>query len=382
MDLNDYFDPVSLPKPLLRNVAATEEFARRLTVHVPDQPIRDVGDFDVALLGVPEDRLSDNKGASEAPDHIRSKLYALSRLRGSLKIIDLGNMRVGNTPGDTQYGLEDILFHLLENEVIAIVLGGTQEITLPACRAVEKYRGRSRLVTLDARLDLSKGDDTLRSDNWLEELLDREGTLRSLGYQEYLVNPRDTERLQKHGHTARRLGRVREDLSDHEPCFRDTEVHSYDLSVVRMSDAPGTLNPSPNGLSGTEVCQLALYSGLSDRVTSFLVTEVNPRLDPRDQTAHLAAQMTWFFLSGLSRRTREQPDPSSEHFIQFILDLPATEEKITFLKSHLTNRWWFLSPVPDKVTGKKEWIPCSYRDYQMASHREIPERWFSLVQKS
>ena len=63
MDLNDYFTPVSLGKPpysLLRNKA---KFGRNITIHTPDIPLQNQEQYDLALLGVEEDRNSENKGA-------------------------------------------------------------------------------------------------------------------------------------------------------------------------------------------------------------------------------------------------------------------------------------------------------------------------------
>ncbi len=382
MDLNDYFDPVSLPKPLIRNVHARDEFGRRLTIHTPDTPVPELRDFDMALMGVPEDRSSRNKGSLEAPDHIRQKLYSLARLRNNVRMIDLGNMRPGSSPSDTFYGIRDIVFHLLENDVIPVIMGGTQEITLGCHEAVRKYRGRSRILTLDARLDMDKGEEKISSDSWLEQIIrEKRGKtgFTNLGHQEYLVSPADLERLTKKGYRSYRLGRIRENIPYYEPFFRDSDIHSFDLSAVRQSDAPGTLNPSPNGFSGNEICQLALFSGLSDHISVFIVTEVNPRLDVRDQTTHLAAQMIWFFASGLAQRVRETPDPDHENFTQYNIDPEETGHQIAFLKSNRTNRWWFLTPLPDKVTGRQEWVACSYEDYLMAGQREIPERWLDFL---
>jgi arginase family enzyme len=261
-------------------------------------------------------------------------------------------------------------------------MGGTQEITLGCHEAVMKYRGHTRLLTVDARLDMDKGEEEISSDTWLKKILEeKEGKTRyiNLGHQEYLVSHADLDRLSQKGFHSYRLGHVREDLSYYEPLFRDADIHSFDLAAVRQSDAPGTLNPSPNGFSGNEICQMALFSGLSDHVSVFLVSEVNPRLDMSGQTAHLAAQMIWFFSHGLAQRVQETPDPANEEFTQFIINLTGTDHKITFLKSTRTDRWWFLSPLPDKHTGKQEWVACSYRDYLMAGKQEIPERWLDLL---
>ena len=384
MDLNDYFDPVSLPRPLIRNVHPKEEFGKRLVIHTPDFPIPEVKGYELAFMGVPEDRNSPNKGAQEAPDYIRQKLYSLSKLRPSIKMIDLGNMRPGSSPTDTLYGIRDIVFHLLENEVIPVIMGGSQEITLGCHQAVLKYRGRSRILTVDARLDMDKGEAEITSDNWLKDVIHqapgKTGYL-NLGHQEYLVSAADLERLTQLGYRSYRLGRIREDLSYYEPFFRDSEIHSFDLSAVRQCDAPGTLNPSPNGFSGYEICQMALFSGLSDHVSAFIVTEVNPRLDDREQTSHLAGQMIWFFSSGLAQRIQEIPDPGNENFTQYSIDPEETGHSITFLKSNRTDRWWMQSPLPDKLTGQKEWVACSYQDYVVAGKRKIPERWLDLLRQ-
>jgi len=140
MDLNDYFDPVSIQKPLIRNVRPGDEMVKKLVIHTPNRPISNLPGFDIALLGIPEDRNSQNKGASTAPDHIRQIFYSLSRIRNKIKIIDLGNMRLGKTPADTYFGIRDIVINLLENHVVPVIMGGTQDITYGCYEALMKLK--------------------------------------------------------------------------------------------------------------------------------------------------------------------------------------------------------------------------------------------------
>ena len=380
MDLNDYFDPVSIQKPLTHHVRPNDEFGKKLTIHTPDQPICDLTHFDIALMGVPEDRNSRNKGSSSAPDYIRQKLYTLSKIRNKIKIIDLGNMRPGKTPADTYYGIRDIVVHLLGNRVVPVIMGGTQDITYGCHKALMKFKNQSELITVDARLDLDKGIKEITSDNWLGKILKSKSSgihYTNLGHQEYLVSSRDLGKLKKQGYSSFRLGKVWSDIKYFEPFFRDAFIHSFDISAVRQSDAPGTFNPSPNGFSGREICQMALFSGLSDHVSAFLLTEVNPLLDNRDQTSHLAAQIIWYFVDAFSQRILEVPSGEDENFTQYIISLADTDYKLTFLKSNQTNRWWIKSPDDKEVN----WIACSYLDYQMASNQEIPERWLNFFKK-
>jgi len=37
------------------------------------------------------------------------------------------------------------------------------------------------------------------------------------------------------------------------------------------------------------------YAGMSDKLSSFGIYEINPLFDNHDQTSHLAAQMIWYF---------------------------------------------------------------------------------------
>ncbi len=380
MDLNDYFDPVSIQKPLTRHVRPGDELGKKLVIHTPGRSVPDLQGYDLALLGVPEDRNSQNKGASSAPDPVRQKLYTLSRIRNKIQMIDLGNMRPGKTPADTWYGLRDIVFHLLEKRVVPVIMGGTQDITGACYEALVKYKKDPGLLTVDARLDLSKGAREYSSGNWLEKIIKKKHAgfhYTNLGHQEYMTGPGDLEKLRKRGYRSYRLGRVRSDMKYFEPCFRDAHIHSYDISAVRQSDAPGTFITSPNGFSGLEMCQMARFSGLSDQVSVFLVTEVNPLLDNRDQTAHLAAQVIWYFADAFSQRVIETPDPENENFTQYIVSLADSPYKLTFLKSNRTDRWWI--KTPDEQNTK--WKACSYEDYQMAGRQEIPERWLDFFKQ-
>ena len=109
MNLNDYFDPVSLEKPTHHILDNPSAFCRNIAIHTPQFPIHDLDQYKVAIIGVPEDRNSINTGSSQAPDKIRNKLYQLIRTGFKFKIIDLGNMKVGKNHDDTIYGLRDIV---------------------------------------------------------------------------------------------------------------------------------------------------------------------------------------------------------------------------------------------------------------------------------
>ena len=74
MPLNSYFDPVSLERPEIDYLDKQEAFSHHISIHTPDQPIKELDKHQVAIMGVPEDGNGFVRGSSEAPDAVR-KFY-------------------------------------------------------------------------------------------------------------------------------------------------------------------------------------------------------------------------------------------------------------------------------------------------------------------
>ena len=127
-----------------------------------------------------------------------------------------------------------------------------------------------------------------------------------------------------------RLGEIRADLTEAEPIIRNADMASFDLSSIRNSDAPANNNVTPNGFYGEEVCKLARYAGLSDKLTSVGFYELNPEIDDRGQTAHLLAQIVWYFIDGFYHRKNEIPERDNKEFLKEISFSDGSAEQSTF----------------------------------------------------
>jgi hypothetical protein len=205
----------------------------------------------------------------------------------------------------------------------------------------------------------------------------------NIGYQSYFVGTDQVELMEKLYFDAYRLGNVRKDMEEVEPIVRNADILSFDMTAIRQSDAPGNGNASPNGFYGEEACQIVRYAGMSDKLTTFGLYEVNPSLDIRSQTAHLAAQMLWYFLEGYYNRKRDVPLMGKNGFTKFRVSMKQSEQEIVFYKSDKSQRWWMEVPVPSgKVKYQRHhMVPCSYKDYETACRDEMPERWWQAFQK-
>jgi len=379
MELNHYFEPVALDKPG-ESVSLNEDvFGRNIRVNTASHPIDEISNYQIALIGVPEDRNSFNRGASNAPDRIREKLYPLYKVSDKIRIIDLGNLKATPTAGDTYFGLRDVMLELLNNQVTAVVLGGSQDLTYGAFLAFEQARPPVNLVTIDSRINA--GAEAVSSDSWLQSVWKSTKLLRyaHVGHQQCLVSPRYPAQMDQMGFESIRLGVLRNNLAQAEPSLRDAHLVSFDISAVRQSDAPANPFASPNGLYAEDSCQLARYAGLSDHVSCFGIFEINPAFDHQGQTAHLAAQMVWYFTEGFMQRRTETPSSGNPDFKVFIVNHEDMEHELTFYKSQVTNRWWM--EVPEIKSGKAYTIACTQDEYQQASNHDIPDLWWRTFQR-
>ncbi len=379
MNLNDYFDPVDLVKPDEFLVNNDSLFSKNIRVNTPSTPIDEISDYQIALVGVPEDRNSNNRGSSLAPDRIRGKLYQLFKVNDKTKIIDLGNLKQGNSYSDTYVGLQDVLNELINNHLTIIILGGTQDLTSACFKTYEKIKNSINVVSVDYTID--NNDSPSGSDNYLSYILASNKVFKfsNIGHQQYRTDPQRIEWLEDNLYESVRLGSLKNKIYLVEPIFRDCDLVSFDIGALRQSDAPGRINPSPNGLFADEACQIARYSGMSDRTTCFGIFEINPKLDLNDMTSHTAAQMIWYFIEGFSIRKSEHPSSENPDFKFFIISHDNMEHDITFIKSHRTDRWWM--EVPIIKTGKKIMVACSFEDYQQACNHDIPDIWWKSFRK-
>jgi len=385
MDLNDYFNPVSIEGPDFEHLPVQAGFPHNIAVNTDNTPVKDISKYKIAILGVPEGRNSPNAGSSNSPDIIRKQLYRLAKIPGKSKIIDLGNMKQGVTFNDTIAGLTDILAMLLQEGLFPVIIGGSSALIPAIDKAISQQNARYTLTAVDPRIDFNNERKEPNSFNYLNTILNNHKSTFdhyiNIGYQTYLNDQQVINRFLKRKSDLIRVGDVRQAIYLTEPLFRDSDVVVFDISAVRQSDAPGTDTPSPNGFYGEEICLLSRYSGISDKLKVFGLFDVNPDFDIRSQTSGLAAQIIWFFLEGFSQKQYETPVLSisnSGRFIKYHVRVTDLDDDMIFIKSNLTDRWWMEFP------GDKDqyiYVSCSHEDYLKANHNEVPDRWIKAVDR-
>lgn len=383
MDLTILFSPID--ESIYSGIKPANSFAKSIKLYGEKMP--DIKGAHIALFGVNESRGSDvNKGASQAPDEIRRKLYGLKKGTGLYNIVDLGNLNPGIDLDETYVRIGEVVRILLENNVLPVVLGGTHDLDFGQYRGYEEMEKLVSFLNIDAFLDLDDKKETTASRQHVHKILLHEPnylfSYTHLAHQLYLIDPMAASVLEKLYFEAYRLGHMRTNLAEMEPTVRNADLLSFDITAIKSADAPGNAHAQPFGLTGEEACQLCWYAGQNEKLSSIGFYEYNPDFDDvHKKTASVIATMIWYFIEGFYHRKNESNFRSND-FLRYTVAMPTEPEAITFYKSKFTEKWWMeVSPQHANRYSRNSIVPCSYNDYQTATKGEIPERYINTLAK-
>jgi arginase family enzyme len=335
----------------------------------------DLENVKIAIFAVNEDRNSQNNfGCGEGLHAIRTKLYELFPGNWDTNIADLGTVEKGNQVSDTYFAVKEIIVSLIKRNIIPIIIGGGQDITYINYRAYDALEQSVNITTVDSRFDLGNLEEELTSQSYLSKIIMQEPNnlfnYCNVGYQTYFNSQEEISLLDNLFFDTYRLGEAKV-LENIEPALRNADIVSIDIGAVRQSEAPANNNSSPNGFYGEEICAISRYAGISDKVSSFGIYEYNSKHDNNDQTAHLIAQMIWYFIEGVNFRVKDYPFSGKENYQKFTV-LLEDDDPLLFYKSNKSGRWWMeINILSNNKYKRHALIPCTYKDYTDATKQEI-----------
>jgi len=389
MDISIYFEPVRLKGYHFADKTRRKLMGDVVTAYLQPGDFPSLEKVDLAVFGVGEDRNSFfNNGSGLAPDTIRKEFYQLFQGNFNLNMVDLGNVLCGHTISDTYFALTSILTELLERNIMPIILGGSQDLTFAQYKAYEKLGRIINIAAVDPQFDIGTSGEKLTSRSYMSHIILQQPNYlfnyTNIGFQTYFVDQQAINLMKNLYFDTYRIGMVRANMEEVEPMVRNADMISVDIGCIRASDAPGNAHASPNGFYGEEICQIMRYAGLSDKLTSLGIYEVNPRLDRHAQTVQLAAQMIWYFIDGFYSRKGDFPPDKKNDLVKYTVTMKDFKDEVIFYQSHKSERWWMEVPIRSKHRERYErhhLVPCSYQDYQIACQNTLPDRWWQTYQK-
>ena len=346
-------------------------------------------DFDIAVIGVMEERGStNNQGCGDAPNRIREQFYGLFHRFENVKILDLGNIKAGNSYRDTYFALTAVISELVKKEVIPIIIGGSHDLTYANYQAYENLEQVVNLVTIDRSIDLGLLEEDITDKNFINHIVMHQPNFlfnySSVGYQSYFVDKEIDSLMERMHFDAYRIGAVRSNMEEMEPIVRNADIVSFDVNALKSSDSSAYCEPNPNGFSGEEACRIPRYAGLSDKLTSIGFYNYNPIFDKNSNSAMLLAQMIWYFIEGFESRKGDYPVATKSKYTKYHVAIEEGKHELLFYKSEFSGRWWMEVPFPADLKSKfvrHQMVPCSYMDYEKAINGTMPDRWWQTFQK-
>lgn len=340
-----------------------------------------------AIFGIRENRNDvDYMGAEVNFENFRKALYSLYPGNWSGKIIDLGDIQKGATIADTLFAVKQITEELLLKKVIPIILGGSQDMAYGQYRAYDAIGKMVNYVNIDGRFDLGDAEKPMTNKSYIGKIIVDEPynlfNYCTIGYQSYYNPPQEIGLMDKLYFDAFRLGDIVADIKSVEPLLRDADIVTLDATSIKGAFLSISGDESPNGFDGREICAVSRYAGISNKVTSFGVYELNGSTESKSG-AMLIAQMIWYFIEGVNFRVKDDDFNDENCFTTY--NVPIDDEILTFKKSSKTGRWWIELPFISNVNNKlkrQTLLPCTYGDYLGAIQQEIPERWYKARRKN
>jgi len=360
-----------------------QALGRHIHVHTERDGLPVLALASLAIVGVKESRNAYEKKPEKLDTSgIRLQLYKLMMGNWNSNIVDMGDIEEGESVEDTYFVVKEIVAGLLEENIIPIIIGATQDITYPTYRAFDTIVDMINLVAIDSRFDFGMDDELISSHSYMSKIItDKPNNLfnfSNIGYQSYFNAQEEVDLMERLFFDAYRLGDVAADITLAEPVLRNAHLVSLDVRAVRASEIGLSNNFSPNGFTGREICAISRYAGLSDNVRVFGLYE----MENTNQSQQLIAQLIWYFIEGFNFRISESPSAHNDDFTKYTV--PTETEQLVYYKSHFTDRWWVEVPsilTSHTKTNSPALLPCTEKDYLDACDQNIPDRWFKAYKK-
>jgi hypothetical protein len=379
----EYLEPVNQEFQERVNAFPNQSLSNLVSFYEGESDI-DFKGIDLALICIKDARNSVYEQKSDFfYDGIRTQLYQMYVGNWKLKMIDLGDIQKGEQVSDTAFVLKSILSELYRKSIVPMVLGGSQDFTFYQYRAFDGIKYMVNLSSADHKFDLGNSDLPMDSQSYVGKMIIDEPynlfNYCNLGYQTYLSPQEEIDLMDKLFFEAVRLGELKHDFTRAEPVLRDSDLTSIDIYCVKSSEIADSNHKNINGFSTFELCKLSRYAGMSDKLSSFGVFELQA-MNKSEGLIQLVSQMLWYFMEGFSLRLNEEVTEKNSNFTKY--SVPIQDEVLVFYKSEISNRWWIKIPNDNNNAHKPALLACDLKDYKDAISSIIPDRWLKAKYKN
>lgn len=380
MDISYFFQPIEI------DFFKDESIASMIISHAEGN-FPEIEKGTIALFYCPEFRNGSEEYHGQSDARFREEFYNLfPNANWEKKIYDLGNLLPGEKIEDTYFALSQVAEELIKQDVIPIIIGGTQDLLFPLYQGYKNLEQSVNITTIDSKMDFGSPDIGIYNSGFLSQILTHTPSFlfnySVIGLQAPFIKQSEMDLFEKLYFDTLRLGEFNADFRKAEPLIRNADILNIDLKALKSSDLKGKEYNSPNGFYAEQACQIAKYTGVSDKVSSFGIFNYFPGIAL--EAHQLVAQLIWYFIDGIADRKGDFPKCAKTEYKKFMVHHEAFENDLIFYKSNKSERWWMEVPHPKKEHTRYDrhhLIPCNQDDYEFALKNEIPDLWWRTYQK-
>lgn len=379
----DFLTPIDDAVLGVTSLLPKQVMGKSIQVYTEKLGFPDLKNIGIAIIGVQESRNSYYPVLDYEINSFRRFFYQLYPGNWKVQLADLGDLPSGENPEDTYFALKEIIKHLRQVNIIPVIIGGSQDLTIALYRSFEKTNQWVNMVAVDNRFDFSQEEELISGRSYMSEIImetpSKLYNFTNLGYQSFLIAQEELDLMDKLFFEAYRLGYVLDFPEKTEPIFREADITSFDMKVLSAL-ADGTYPKGmPNGIDSRTICSLARYAGISDRVSVAGFFEL-----PNSPIFHqLLAQTIWYFIEGVNCRFGEYPVAITQGFTKY--NVPMSDRDLVFYKSEKSQRWWIALEVENYLNNKSQrstLLSCTHEDYVEACRDILPDRWWKATKRS
>jgi len=126
----------------------------------------------VAIIYVPEFRNGEENIQNKQNENFREFFYELYvGTDWNKKIFDCGTILPGKEISDTYFALTQVVSEMIKNDIIPIIIGGTQDLTYSIYKGYEKLEQMVNIFSIDHKLDIGNPEENISKDGYLSHLL-------------------------------------------------------------------------------------------------------------------------------------------------------------------------------------------------------------------
>ena len=155
-DISIYFSPVQIDA-----VKTEGTIGNSIEIHT-EGSFPEMLENNIAIIYVPEFRNGDAQFHGKQHDDFRTYLYSLFNGVDWVKTIyDCGTILPGKEIEDTYFAVSQVTSELVKNNIIPIIVGGTQDLTFAMYKGYEKLEQMINICSVDHKLDLGNPDEAI-----------------------------------------------------------------------------------------------------------------------------------------------------------------------------------------------------------------------------